>query len=82
MGEKSSLLAVILEQFERADGVLTAHQIADVVGKDTDVVSGMLETLVQIERLRVLDNADCDLCPLRAACTLSDPGATCYCLKS
>jgi hypothetical protein len=82
MENRSSLLTEILAQFKLANGVLTASQVADALGKESGVVSGMLDTLVKMGRLKELDHADCDLCPLRAACSLADAHTRCYSLKS
>lgn len=81
MGTSGSL-AEIMQQFKRSEGAMTARQIADALGREPGVVSGMLDTLVQMGRLTTLDSTSCDLCPLRTACTFTDSGSLCYCLKN
>ncbi len=79
---ESGILAEILDQFQDERGALTAPQVARAVGRDPAVVSGMLDTLVQMGRLVAREPDECDLCPLRAACSPSELNARCYLLKA
>jgi hypothetical protein len=82
MVERSGLLVEIIAQFKDDAGALTAQQVADRLGKDAAVVSGMLDTLVQLGRLSVVTAASCDLCPLRAGCGIPGASVRCYYLNS
>lgn len=82
MAERSGLLVEVVRQFKDDAKALTAQQVADRLGKDAAVVSGMLETLVNIGRLSILETASCDLCPLRAGCGIPGGSTRCYYLNS
>ena len=73
-------LVEVMQHFKENGGVLSTVQVAERLGKDATVVSGMLETLVRMGRLRLVEQRGCELCPLRTACSPSDVSIKCYCL--
>ncbi|MEJ2012321.1 MAG: FeoC-like transcriptional regulator [Anaerolineales bacterium] len=59
----------ILRCLDRTSGPLCASQLAQAVNAPTDVVEGMLRTLVSMGRVCCLsEDQACGWCPLRAAC--------------
>lgn len=73
-------LVDVMQHFKESGGVLSTAHVAEKLGKDASVVSGMLETLVRMGRLRLVEGRGCELCPLRSACSPPDASLKCYCL--
>jgi Mn-dependent DtxR family transcriptional regulator len=73
-------LVDVMQHFKESGGVFSTAQVAEKLGKDATVVSGMLETLVSMGRLRLVEERGCELCPLRSACSPPDASLKCYCL--
>lgn len=76
--DRQGSLVRIIALFKRSGGVLPVQQIADELGKKSEVVEGMLETLVQIGVLEQAEAPVCEVCPMRGICSPTSVGTRCY----
>jgi DNA-binding HxlR family transcriptional regulator len=74
------MLSQILQELERADGVIDLNELSRRLGVQRSALDGMIETLVRKGRLRQVEVGEpppmCASCGKRSACTLVSIGKT------
>ena len=70
------MLKQILTQFQEARTPLCVDELSRTLDIDADALEGMLDTLVQRGRLRVIDptDYDCVACPAKGGCVILTNG--------
>jgi DNA-binding HxlR family transcriptional regulator len=74
------MLSQILQELERADGVIDLNELSRRLGVQRSALDGMIETLVRKGRLRQVEVGEtpplCASCAKRSGCTLVSIGKT------
>jgi hypothetical protein len=70
------MLSQILAEFQKARQPLCLDELSQVLAIEPSALDGMLQTLVQRGRLRIIDPAQpgCPACPTRGGCVILTKG--------